>query len=236
MIDSSAYLLVSHGSRDPRPQKAVEHLAHLLRCRLSKPEPPSLVTTATLELATIPLHERICQQVRAYPLPRLDIIPLFLSPGVHAREDIPAEVAIAQQSLPNTHLHIHPYVGSYPGMVTILADQFRHLNDGARLIVAHGSRLRGANASIEALAAQLGAITAYWSVDPSLEAQVTALVATGCHAIAIQPYFLFSGGIADAIATTVEMLQLKFPHVRFSLGQALGATPALADLIVQEIN
>ncbi|QYO64046.1 hypothetical protein [Leptolyngbya sp. 7M] len=31
---SSAYLLVSHGSRDPRPEIALEHLAELVRQRL----------------------------------------------------------------------------------------------------------------------------------------------------------------------------------------------------------
>ncbi|NEP61366.1 MAG: sirohydrochlorin chelatase, partial [Symploca sp. SIO2G7] len=61
-----------------------------------------LVGTATLELAPSPLHEQIqqfanlalrvgCQEVQ--------LLPLFLLPGVHVMEDIPAEAAQAQANL-----------------------------------------------------------------------------------------------------------------------------------------
>jgi len=79
----SAYLLVSHGSRDPRPQVAMEQLAALISQRqhsqipaattlsrvihtsyttaqlaaLSTREP--LIGTACLELSPVPLHEQI---------------------------------------------------------------------------------------------------------------------------------------------------------------------------------
>ncbi|MBD0312884.1 MAG: sirohydrochlorin chelatase, partial [Microcoleus sp. T3-bin5] len=44
----STYLLGSHGSRDPRPQLALENLAQLLSQKLADSFPP--VATATLEL------------------------------------------------------------------------------------------------------------------------------------------------------------------------------------------
>ncbi|HEY9872546.1 MAG TPA: CbiX/SirB N-terminal domain-containing protein, partial [Candidatus Obscuribacterales bacterium] len=123
---SSAYLLVSHGSRDPRPQVAVEQLAELLKVRLEgvsgvltppKPrylamsllvETPNsvihkpLVGTATLELAPLPLHEQIRQfadRAKSFGCKHLVVLPLFLLPGVHVMEDIPAEVALAQKAI-----------------------------------------------------------------------------------------------------------------------------------------
>lgn len=236
LVNSSAYLLVSHGSRDPRPQEAAARLADLVSQRLSTPDQSPIVTTAALELAPIPLHKAICQKAQKYQLEWLHIVPLFLLPGVHSRVDIPAEVATAQAYLDNTELYLHPYIGSYPGTIAVLEQQFQQLPDGARLLISHGSRREGANQPIEAIAAQLNAKAAYWAVEPSLEAQVTALVKEGQTQIVIQPYFLFSGGIVDAIAQTVTTLQSKFPQVRFHLGQALGATPALADLIVRGID
>jgi len=236
LVHSSAYLLVSHGSRDPRPQKAAVHLADLVSQRLSSPDRSPIVATAALELAPIPLYKAIYQQAQKHQLERLYIVPLFLLPGVHSREDIPAEVATAQAQLDQTELYLHPYIGSYPGMIAVLEQQFQQLPHGARLLISHGSRREGANQPIEAIAAKLNAKAAYWAVEPSLEAQVTALVNAGHTEIVIQPYFLFSGGIIDAIAQTVAMLQSKFPQVRFHWGQALGATPALADLIVRGIH
>lgn len=235
LVNSSAYLLVSHGSRDPRPQKAAVHLADLVSQRLSTPDQSPIVTTAPLELAPTPLYQEICQQAQKHQLEKLHIVPLFLLSGVHSRVDIPAEVATAQSQLDYTELYLHPYVGSYPGMIAVLKQQFEQLNSGARLLVSHGSRREGANQPIEAIAQQLKAKAAYWSVEPGLEAQVTALVNEGHTQIAIQPYFIFTGGIVDAIAQMVEVLKSKFPQVQFSLGQALGATPALADLIVRGI-
>lgn len=235
LVNSSAYLLVSHGSRDPRSQKAALNLADLVSQRLSTSKDAPKVTTAALELAPIPLHQEIHQQTQKYQLQQLHIIPLFLLPGVHSRVDIPSEVATAQAYLDDTELYLHPYIGSYPGMIAVLKQQFQPLR-GARVLISHGSRREGANQPIEAIARRLQAKTAYWSVEPDLETQVTALVEAGHREIAIQPYFLFTGGIVDAIAQTVEALKSKFPQVQFNCGQPIGNTSALADLIIQKIK
>jgi len=53
----------------------------------------------------------------------------------------------------------------------------------------------------------------------------------GYREIAILPYFLFSGGITDAIAQAVEALKLQFPGVSLYLAEPLGVSGELADLI-----
>jgi len=51
-------------------------------------------------------------------------VPLFLLPGVHVIEDIPTEVAIAQQALgQEVKIDLRPYLGTHPGLSCLLANQ-----------------------------------------------------------------------------------------------------------------
>jgi len=249
----SAYLLVSHGSRDPRPAIAMEQLAELV-CKkvqsnlvegnyqenivtrgVASPRCETLVGTAYLELNPEPLHE----QMRKFALltiaqgyDRLKILPLFLLPGVHVMEDIPAQVVQAGQALgQDIIIDLQPYLGSHPGLGRLLWKQLATTKATARILLAHGSRRPESRSSVEALAATLGAVAAYWAVPPSLESQVRSLVNAGYGKIAIVPYFLFAGGITDAIALKQEELKLQFPEVSFQLADPLGASAELADLI-----
>jgi sirohydrochlorin ferrochelatase len=235
--DASAYLLVSHGSRDPRPQQAIARLADLVSQRLS---PSAPLGTAVLECGPLPLHQQI-QHFVAKTQPRsithLRLLPLFLLPGVHVMEDIPAEVAIAQQSLDSAlSIQICPYLGSHPDLVTRLTeflDSSERMTHTARILVAHGSRRPGGNRPVEAIAAQLQVLPAYWSVPPSLETQLALQVQQGYEQIEILPYFLFSGGITDALAQAVAEFAQRFPQVSLQLRSPIGTTPALADIVVE---
>ncbi|HEY9643350.1 MAG TPA: sirohydrochlorin chelatase [Coleofasciculaceae cyanobacterium] len=245
----ASYLLVSHGSRDPRPQQAMAHLAELVAQQLSQPAPMTvsgdrsptsiqqtapLVGTAALELAPLPLHQQIqafAEQSLAAGYHQLKLVPLFLLPGVHVMEDIPAEVALAQPVLSgNLTLEVCPYLGSHPRLQTLLTRSSVPVAD--RILVSHGSRRAGGHQPAEAIAAHLHALPSYWSVSPKLEEQVHHLVQRGSQQIVILPYFLFEGGITDAIAQTVADLQQQFPAVQLHLSRPLGATPELANLII----
>ncbi len=269
----SAYLLVSHGSRDPRPQAALEQLALLLKRRMEMARDTDLykqkeqlsdqspvgedelksfsrsyatlcatellqpmVGTACLELASLPLHEQIRQfgsRILAAGFNRLEIVPLFLLPGVHVMADIPAEVKLAQQAVgTDLTIELRPYLGSHPNINSLFAKQISSIWTEAWILLSHGSRRFGANHPVETLAAQMNALPAYWSVSPSLEERVAELVNTGNRTIAILPYFLFAGGITDAIASNVAHLQAQFPTVQLSLGEPIGASSELADLIL----
>ncbi|HEY9829992.1 MAG TPA: sirohydrochlorin chelatase [Stenomitos sp.] len=298
---SSAYLLISHGSRDPRPHQAMERLAQRVRSQLemtcwesgeprgiqyrnflnspishplvpdpelwpshhegsfpthrvlqraeTKPATPTVVSrkgwyplvgTATLELADIPLHEQIRQFANlavAGGCHQIQLLPLFLLPGVHVREDIPIEVVRAQQDLGEAvRLNLRPHIGDHPGLGRRLASQWSGVDTDAKILLSHGSRRVGGNQPVEAMAQELGAVTAYWSVPPTLEEQIQVLVARGHQRIGILPYFLFPGGITDAIAQKLNLLQTEFPTIRLSLGEPIGASDHLANLIVDLIE
>ncbi|MBL1199751.1 MAG: sirohydrochlorin chelatase [Nostoc sp. GBBB01] len=241
---SSAYLLVSHGSRDRRPEIAMQELARLVCQKLEKNHNQTsgehLVGIAALEMTQKPLHQQIqefaktafgCDKVSANHH-RLKIVPLFLLPGVHVMTDIPAEVALAQQSTgEDITIELQPYLGSHPDLKKLLWHQVAKIEAQARILLSHGSRRPDSQKPVEAMAANLGAVVAYWSVAGSLESRVKELVAAGYREIAILPYFLFAGGITDAIAASVETLKLQFSAVTFHLAEPLGASAELADLI-----
>jgi len=262
LLENTAYLLVYHGSRDPRPHQEVSWLAGQVRQKLevactasnkgkqttvlTKPPQP-IVETAALELGELSLEDAIAQmgfQIMAQAMTRLQIMPLFLLPGVHVREDIPSAIAQAQQQL-GTQLKIQ--LTSYLGESPLIAKQ---LNSALRLpvnfntawppsatiILSHGSRRQGGNQPILKLANQLGATTAYWSVSPTLHEQVATLAEQGKQVINILPYFLFPGGITDAIAQEVALLEAQFPQVQLKLGQPLSRCISLADVIIQELS
>lgn len=245
-LKTSSYLLVSHGSRDPRPQTATAQLAELVSQQLKiGGDSHPLVKTAVLDCSPTPLHQQIqafaqevCASTELQEIApaHLYLVPLFLIPGVHVMEDIPAEVAIARQLLGDSiTLEICPYLGTDTSLYELLAPAASSAKTG-RVVMSHGSRRAGGNAPIEAIATHLEAVPAYWSVAPNLADQVTHLVGQGCEAIDILPYFLFEGGITDAIAQTVSQLSQQFPSTRLRMAETLGASSGLATHIVNLIS
>ncbi|MEB3310001.1 MAG: sirohydrochlorin chelatase [Snowella sp.] len=263
---TSAYLLVSHGSRDPRPQIALERLAYLTSQRLAirgleisetKAQSAQLnssfastatllryqdqywVKTATLECHDLPLHQQIIDaacSAKAAGFSCLKIVPLFLLSGVHVQDDLPAQIAIAEQYLgQEMKLSLSPYLGSSVRLANLIAQQFNQYPTDGRIILAHGSRRSGGNDPIEQLAVQFNAIACYWSVPPHLETVINNFQSLH-QSLYILPYFLFTGGITDAIAQQVGQLQQHYPQIQFKIGFPLGATPELAQVIIDLIH
>ncbi|MEM6449881.1 MAG: CbiX/SirB N-terminal domain-containing protein [Cyanobacteria bacterium P01_D01_bin.105] len=292
MVDSTAYLLISHGSRDPRPKEAMNRLANLVRAQLvemdlarphlespspqaqhapSEPlqpfpnevtpskgrtvlltrpkvqtSPPSdaiaqvMVGTACLELAPMSLSEQIYEfgtRVTAAGIKKLKLMPVFLMSGVHVKEDIPQEVNAAKKLLAETGLQLVlcPHLGSHNKISDVLASRMASVPSTGSLLVAHGSRRPKGNKVIQRLAERLNTQVAYWSTPPDIETQVIHLMQQGCQQITILPYFLFAGGITDAIAYRTEELAERFPKVNFRLLPTLGATDEIASLAVELI-
>ncbi|MGI8934915.1 CbiX/SirB N-terminal domain-containing protein [Leptolyngbya sp. BC1307] len=296
MVASTAYLLISHGSRDPRPQVAMDRLADLVRkhleatpqqaaagndtprsqtrpltertffnsaiphraaerhkaadrtALLAKPhleKAPTasskvIVGTACLELSPIALSEQIYEfgrRLQAAGVRELKLLPVFLMPGVHVTEDIPDEVEVARALLGDSlQLTLCPHLGSHTKISEVLASRLAAVPAEGSLLVAHGSRKPRGNQAIKGLAKRLDTAVAYWSTPPDIETQVIDLMQQGCQRLAILPYFLFAGGITDAITHRTEELAERFPKVSFRLLPTLGATDEIASLAVELVN
>ncbi len=237
---STAYLLIAHGSRDARAQRGLADLAQRVTAALAQQsQAPVWVATACLEAEPEPLHQQIMAvmtQGRSRGFAQLKLLPLFLLPGVHVREDIPHEVELAKvmgdKALPLT---VAPYLGSHLGMTALLRRQFASYPGAGRILLAHGSRRLGGNQPVEAMAHRLDAIAAYWSVPPDLARQLHRFVTGEQMTWLIQPYFLFTGGITEAIAQNLQTLQPEFTPVQLHLGKPLSDIPEFMPLLLDWI-
>lgn len=302
VVASTAYLLISHGSRDPRPQEAMNRLADLVRQHLEKSlQPPNaalqadcealkssvvssgkrafldadsaefkperyskgacattllvrprlqtapttpaevIVGTACLELAPVPLSQQIHEfalRLEAAGVDELKLLPVFLMPGVHVMKDIPEEIAAAKELLEGSAIKLTPcpHLGSHTKISEVLKSRLASVPAEGSILVAHGSRRPKGNQAIKGLARQLNTSVAYWSTPPDIETQVIDLMQQGCQKLTILPYFLFAGGITDAITHRTEELAERFPKVNFRLLPTLGATDEMASLAVELVN
>lgn len=284
----TAYLLVSHGSSDPRHQTGLVRLAHGVRQHLGRlshgeswvsglnqastslaglTEPPHfsdaatidqenvpiplrsrlespgasselpIVGTATLEAAEQSLAQQIvqfAQATQAQAVQQIVVVPLFLLAGVHVKEDLPAEIAAARQQLP-AHLQLNclSYLGSQGQFKQYVAARLAKSTADRCVLLAHGSRRPAGNRAIKQLGKSLDAEVAFWSVPPNLETQVYHLMQQGHQHIAIAPFFLFPGGITDAIIHQTEQLAEHLPRLSLRLLSPLGTSSDLSKVVAE---
>ncbi|MEO1465383.1 MAG: sirohydrochlorin chelatase [Cyanobacteria bacterium J06629_2] len=198
-----------------------------------------LIEVAALELAPQSLCESLvnfAHLVNSQGLKQIKVVPLFLAPGVHVCSDIPAEIALATNQLDRqVIIELSPYLGKYSGIVNLLTRRFAELSAKTRILIAHGSKSPLVADYYQTLGSKLNTDVAYWSTEPRFIEQIETKIAAGSQEIALLPYFLFPGKITQAIARKISELQQKYPHVELRLGQPLGATAALAELIAREV-
>ena len=279
----SAYLLVSHGSSDPRHQAGLsrlakgmrQHLTELLQeacqpmtaangrvdtpsllssrgipqgeftsvtskaltpSRVCLPDVP-LIGTATLEANDSPLSRQIeafAQDALAQGVRQVVIVPLFLLAGVHVKEDLPQEINQARANLPlRMRLICMPHLGDQNGFKQYVMRRLAKTEAERCVLLAHGSRRSAGNRAIQKLATTLNTDVAFWSVAPDLETQVYEMIRRGCQHIAIAPYFLFPGGITDAITRRTEELAERLPKLSLRLLPPVGTSADLGNVVAE---
>lgn len=229
---SIATFLVIHGSRDPRPGQELTKLLGQLRAS----SPDLLITGGMLEAAESSLAEQIQQfslqaKIQGYAVMR--VFPLFLLPGIHVCEDIPAAVKTAQamSSLPITLL---PYLGQQPALILLLKSLLNP--NQAWVFLGHGSRRQEAMRWIDELAENVGARPAYWTKPESLNDAIEQLISQGITEINIFPYLLFAGKLLELIRQQIQALNQDYPQASFYLADCLRPSPELVTLIQSSLE
>jgi sirohydrochlorin ferrochelatase len=162
------------------------------------------------------------------------VIPLFLLAGVHVKEDLPEEIAVAREQLPHRlRLICMPYLGSHTNFKQFVAQRLAQTEAERCVLLAHGSRRSAGNQAILQLGKKLDADVAFWSVAPDLETQVYDMMRRGYQHIAIAPYFLFPGGITDAITRRTEELAEQLPKLSLRLLSPLGISADLSKAVAE---
>ncbi len=114
----------------------------------------------------------------------------------------------------------------------------------ALLLIAHGSRQHAANEEVQRLTARLrarandrfGHVSCAFLqfVEPTLTEGIEACVGLGATHVTLLPYFLAAGQyLAVEIPRTVAARQKAHPDVTIRIAPHVGATPGLADLLLE---
>ena len=211
-MTADALFFVTHGSSDRRSWLALQNLVTVARTHSDQPISGGCLEGQAQSLAQ--QLEQFADEVMPLGIKEIVILPLFLLAGVHVSEDIPHEVAIAQDKLKTkaqtkaqTKLifRVTSHLGTNSQIPNLLLQHFQKYRNtentekSGQILVSHGSRLSGANQVVEDLATHCQAIAAYWGVEPKIETQVEKLLAAGINQINVLPYFLTEGGITEAI-------------------------------------
>jgi len=113
-----AILLIDHGSRREAANAQLEAVAGQVRKRA----PDSIVEVAHLEIAKPDIAEGIDACVKKGAT-QIVVHPYFLAPGLHATEDIPAQVERAAARHPDVRIRISEALGGHPALIDAILDR-----------------------------------------------------------------------------------------------------------------
>ena len=112
-----AIILFAHGSRDPLWHKPIQAVAE----RINQRSPSTVVRCAYLEL-TEPNLPHVANDLVAEGATSLNVVPMFLGVGRHAREDLPALIQTLKTAHPAVDIHCQPAVGEQDSLLDLLAE------------------------------------------------------------------------------------------------------------------
>jgi sirohydrochlorin cobaltochelatase len=108
-------VLFAHGSRDREWSRPFEQLAATLSRRTD-----AAVRLAYLELMPPSLGDAIAELV-ADGAKSVRVVPVFLGPGDHTKQDLPSLAAAARQRHPGVEITLEPPIGEQPTVIEAIA-------------------------------------------------------------------------------------------------------------------
>lgn len=242
--EKQALLLVAHGSRDAAWSREVRALADLVRATGTFP----VVELAFLGLVRPSIAEGVAACVAA-GAQAIAVVPLFLFPATHVRQDLPAILAEVSRQHHGLPLSLSPPFGAEEEIVAVLHERLEAAAkalgvpsaEQGVVLVAGGSIDSEVNAILGEVAARLRERSgrppiqvAYWEhADPSLDQGMAQVVSAGARGVVVLPYLLFAGKILEHIRRRVRELGRAYPQVPVLLGDHLGPHPMLASLVIR---
>ena len=111
-----ALLVIAHGSRREAANAEFRQQVEQIAQQVSH----APVRAAFLELAEPGIVEGL-RQLAADGAEAIDVFPLFLNAGRHVAQDIPEQVADAQQALPAVDIRLLDYLGRTAALPALVA-------------------------------------------------------------------------------------------------------------------
>lgn len=230
-----ALIALAHGSRDPRSAESITALTDQVRAL----RPDLRVEPAFLELAKPSFSTVVAKLVRA-GFEEIVVVPLLLTQAYHAKIDVPAAIAGANEKHPRVKVRATAILGIEACFLEVLDQRMREALSSARIreidalvLAGAGSADALANQAVARLARLWGAhhklpVTAAFATaaPPTTGEAVRAFRAEGRRHVAVASLFLAPGMLPDRAA------ELAREAGAIAVSAPLGPHPEIAHVVL----
>jgi len=256
-------LLVGHGSRDDeganefrefaaRVQAVIRDQGPVFSGKLVFPLEAREVRACFLELTDPPILDTISRCVEE-GAERVIVMPLFLVPAGHMKNDVPSAIHLARARYPKVEFIYGPHLGLDARLLSVLDERLaeveasapsRDRQETAVLLVGRGSSDPDANGDVYKVARLLWEGRGFGWVEtcfvgitvPRVAEGIRRCIRLGARRIIVLPYFLFTGVLVRRIFRQAEAEQGRFPEVEILCGRHLGGHANLLEVLLQRID
>jgi precorrin-8X/cobalt-precorrin-8 methylmutase len=246
VADDYAIVLAGHGSRDPDGLREFEQLVALMRERAGERR----LDYGYLEFARPTLAEAVQASVTAGAR-CIAVVPALLFAAVHAKNDMPGELHILQQTFPQVALHFGAAMDLHPLLLRLAqqriieaeAQSAHHVKraDTCLVVVGRGTSDPDANSEISKLCRMLEEGMGFGASFVCYSGTARPLVADGLRAAArlglprliVLPFLLFDGVLVKRIYEAAATLAARQPDLEVLTTHYMGVHPDMADVFLE---
>ncbi|KGP73467.1 sirohydrochlorin chelatase [Pontibacillus yanchengensis] len=239
-----AILYIGHGSRTENGNLQFKHFIHRTMQFVEAP----IQEIAFLE-ATCPSIDEGIERCVEQGATQIISMPVLLSSGIHATEDIPELLVLAQRRYPDVSFTY----GNVLGIDEILIDIFiRNLEEKGFagnctegvLLTTHGSRSEKVVEEMEALVNTLQERTGTAVLhtcflkygEPSYEDALLAMLQQPFQMVYVLPHFLFTGKLVNDISDVVTYYQKTIESPNLVMCNAVGFEEGVVKLLAKRVE
>lgn len=113
-------LVIAHGSRAKETEAVLESILSMVRVKL----PETLIAFAFMEFSDKTVEKGVIA-LAAKSVTEIKIVPYFLFPGIHIKEDIPSMAAKCAAKFPGIEITMGRPLGADERLADILVDRIK---------------------------------------------------------------------------------------------------------------
>jgi sirohydrochlorin cobaltochelatase len=237
-----AFLVVGHGSRDPRGAREFHELVGLVRER----NPGLAVEGGFIELSRPPIGECV-NRLAEEGARDVAAVPLMLLAAGHAKDDIPATLVREGIEHPEMEFRYGRALGVRPELLELMEERIsavvpdREKPETAVLVVGRGSSDPDANSDIAKITRLFYEGRPYPMVEsafismtpPGVWEGLDRLRRLGAKRVVVFSYFLFTGVLEERIRDEAERFAAENSEVEVRYAGYFGPDGRVADLLVE---
>ena len=240
--EKPAFLVVGHGTRDPRGVGEFHELIDLVRER----NPGLPVEGGFIELSRPPISDCV-NRLAEEGARKVAAVPLMLLAAGHAKDDIPATLVREGIDHPGMGFRYGRALGVRPELLELMDERISAVVPEAEkpgtavLVVGRGSSDPDANSDIAKITRLFYEGRPYPMVEsafismtpPGVGEGLDRLRRLGAARVVVFSYFLFTGVLEDRIKEQTEVFAAGHPDVEVRYAGYFGPNELVADLLME---